>query len=243
MYQPINAQESKVVKIHSHNDYLQKLPFWTAYGSDLNSIEVDVFLKDGVLFATHSRREIIEKHTLENLYIKPLQDVFTLNIGRRQNIQLLIDIKSEAITTLDEIIKVLNKYPDVMDNKSISFVISGNRPSPEKYADYPEYIQFDYQSLYPALLKPEIWGKVALISMNFNSIFDWKAIENLPEKDMNEIATIIAKAHELGKPFRFWGCPGTPIAWRTFIDLGMDYLHTDKPYECSKYLSSSDFGN
>jgi len=54
-------------KIHSHNDYSQHLPFWRAYNSGLNSIEVDVFLKNGVLFATHAENEIIATQTLETL--------------------------------------------------------------------------------------------------------------------------------------------------------------------------------
>jgi len=46
---PVNAQYS-VQNAHSHNDYRNKVPFWTAYNARFGSIEVDVFAVDGELF-------------------------------------------------------------------------------------------------------------------------------------------------------------------------------------------------
>ena len=48
-------------KIHSHNDYHQNIPFWLAYGCGLDSIEVDVFLKDNDLMVAHHENEIINQ--------------------------------------------------------------------------------------------------------------------------------------------------------------------------------------
>lgn len=45
-------------KVHSHNDYLQEVPFWQAYSGGAASIEVDLFLKRDSLFVTHSEGEI-----------------------------------------------------------------------------------------------------------------------------------------------------------------------------------------
>ena len=45
----VSAQNSKDFQIHSHNDYLQTVPFWTAYSAGASSIEVDLILKDGKL--------------------------------------------------------------------------------------------------------------------------------------------------------------------------------------------------
>lgn len=57
--------------IHSHNDYLQKAPFWTAYANGLASIEVDVHLKDTTLYVAHDATEIRKAHTLQSLYLDP----------------------------------------------------------------------------------------------------------------------------------------------------------------------------
>jgi len=41
------------IKIHSHNDYEQEVPFYEAYSQNVNSIEADVFLKNGELLVGH----------------------------------------------------------------------------------------------------------------------------------------------------------------------------------------------
>ena len=63
--------------MHSHNDYQQSIPFWTAYESGLNSIEVDVFLKNDSLYVTHSESEIIKDRTIESLYLTPLSKIIS----------------------------------------------------------------------------------------------------------------------------------------------------------------------
>ena len=53
--------------------------------------------------------------------------------GIKKKPQILIDVKSESIKTLNRVIKSLNYYPEIIDEDNISIVISGNRPIPEKY--------------------------------------------------------------------------------------------------------------
>jgi alkaline phosphatase len=36
-----------IANTHSHNDYEQPIPFWTAYNAQFGSIEADIFLIDG----------------------------------------------------------------------------------------------------------------------------------------------------------------------------------------------------
>jgi hypothetical protein len=38
-----------IANTHSHNDYEQRVPFWTAYNAQFGSIEADIFLVDGRL--------------------------------------------------------------------------------------------------------------------------------------------------------------------------------------------------
>ena len=152
--------------IHSHNDYEQDIPFWTAYKNGLNSIEIDLFLKNDSLYVTHSESEIIADRTIEHLYLNSLSKVASSQLGIKKKLQILIDIKSESHTTLNRLIKTLNYYPEIIDKENISIVISGNRPIPKKYVDYPDFIYFDYQSLY-SIENEKIWKKIALISLNF----------------------------------------------------------------------------
>ena len=118
----VNGQDPAV---HSHNDYLQDVPFWKAISAGVLSVESDVFLMGGKLMVAHEKEHIIEDRTLESLYLKPINEFLQLNLIPNKKLQLLIDLKSEAYTTLDAIVKELKKYPTIINNKNISIVISG----------------------------------------------------------------------------------------------------------------------
>lgn len=223
--------------IHSHNDYEQAVPFWNAFSSGLESFEVDIYLKNGVLYATHEESEIIGDRTIESLYLQPIQRAIALKLGSPRPIQLLIDIKSEAEPTLKKLISVLDAYPDITGNNDITLVISGNRPPVEAYPSYPSYIKFDYQSL-ENLNNSKVWDKVALISLNFKKTSFWNGLGRLTAEDLAKVKAVIDKAHGYGKPFRFWATPDTKTAWRALAGLGVDFINTDAPFACSDFVNS-----
>jgi len=222
--------------IHSHNDYEQDIPFWTAYKNGLNSIEIDLFLKNDSLYVTHSESEIIADRTIEHLYLNSLSKVASSQLGIKKKLQILIDIKSESHTTLNRLIKTLNYYPEIIDKENISIVISGNRPIPKKYVDYPDFIYFDYQSLYP-IENEKIWKKIALISLNFKKYSSWNGVEDMSVEDFKKLDSLVKMAHYYKKPLRFWGTPDNKIAWEVFKELGVDYINTDKPIQVSTYFN------
>lgn len=230
------SEKSIKLGIHSHNDYEQEIPFWTAYKNGLNSIEIDLFLKNDSLYVTHSESEIVADRTIERLYLNSLSKVTSSQLGIEKKLQILIDIKSESHTTLNRLIKTLNYYPEIIDKENISIVISGNRPIPKKYVDYPDFIYFDYQSLYP-LENEKIWNKIALISLNFKKYSSWNGLEDMPVEDFKKLDSLVKLAHYYKKPFRFWGTPDNKIAWEVFKELGVDYINTDKPIQVSTYFN------
>lgn len=225
------------INIHSHNDYLQNVPFWNAYANGLKSIEVDIFLKDDVLYATHSELDIKKEHTIESLYLKPIVQAMSLHLGTLNELQLLVDIKSEAHATLKKLINVLERYPTIIRNNKITIVISGNRPPVSEYFKYPDYIKFDYQSLESHGDK-EVWNKIAMLSLSFKEFSDWNGKGRLTHTDFEKVKTVIDKAHAYGIPFRFWATPDSKTAWKTFVDMGVDYINTDMPYAASSYLKT-----
>ena len=237
-FQCNKSEHSNKLGIHSHNDYKQDIPFWTAYKNGLNSIEIDLFLKNDSLYVTHSESEIIADRTIEHLYLNSLSKVASSQLGIKKKLQILIDIKSESHTTLNRLIKTLNYYPEIIDKENISIVISGNRPIPKKYVDYPDFIYFDYQSLYP-LENEKIWNKIALISLNFKKYSSWNGERNISLEDFKKLDSLVRLAHHYKKPFRFWGTPDNEIAWEVFKELGVDYINTDKPIQVSNYFNES----
>lgn len=233
--QSIVAQNSNQIGIHSHNDYQQIIPFWTAYENGLNSIEIDVFLKNDTLYVTHSESEIIKERTIENLYLNPLNKVISRKFDSKKKLQILLDIKSQAIITLSKLIQILNQYPQIINQENINIVISGNRPDPKDYEYYPDFIHFDYQSL-DFSENEKMSDKIALISLNFKNISDWNGEGDITDNDYKKIDSILRIAHQYRKPFRFWATPDTKVAWKVFSKLGVDYINTDQPAKASAYF-------
>lgn len=234
----IQAQTSNYTyKVHSHNDYKQSIPFWKAYAAGVHSLEIDVILKNNTLFVAHGTAEIIKKHTIESLYLDPLRTALKNDLQLTHKIQLLIDVKSEAYSTLNRLVKTLKGYPDLTKNNNIQFVISGGKPQVKDYVDYPDYIQFDHQKL-TNILNKEAWGKVGLISVDYKKYSVWNGKGRMVADELDKVKKVIETAHNLNKPFRFWGAPDSESAWKVFTNLKVDFINTDQPFEATKYLKS-----
>ena len=107
---------------------------------------------------------------------------------------------------------------------------------PEDYKKYPSFIYFDYQSLAP--ISNEAWEKVALISLPYSDYSVWNGKGRMVSAELNKVEAVVNKAHNYNKPFRFWGTPDSKSAWKAFYNIGVDFINTDNPYDCERYLSS-----
>ena len=74
-------QKYTAANTHSHNDYEQSVPFWTAYNADFGSIEADIFLENGELFIAHDTTGLKAHRTLEEYYIRPCVSLVEKNQG------------------------------------------------------------------------------------------------------------------------------------------------------------------
>jgi alkaline phosphatase len=223
---------SQEFRVHSHNDYAQDVPFWKAFKAGCASIEADLILKKGELYVAHNEEDIKDSHTFELLYLKPLKAVLKDDANSMTELQLLLDIKTEAKETLKTLMLTLDKYPSLVNNKKIKFVISGNRPAPEEYKLYPSYLSFDYQTVD---IWPADWNKIALVSLPFYKYSFWNG-KVVKDFDAEKFSKIIQEIHAQNKRVRFWATPDTELAWKTFYELGIDFINTDHPDECVKYL-------
>ena len=230
-----------IANTHSHNDYKQSIPFWLAYSHGFGSIEADIFLVDGGLLVAHSRKELEPQLTLEKLYLQPLLECLKKNKGTvyadpSRVLQLLIDIKTDSIHTLDKLVETIRKYPELVACPTLRFVITGNRPDPSLFQGYPAFIQFDgelYRNYSAAALE-----KIVLLSDDFKSYSQWNGKGIVPEKEWKILQTAVKKAHDLKKPVRFWDAPDFINAWQQFIHLQADYINTDHIDSLSNYLNN-----
>lgn len=224
---------------HSHNDYEQPLPFRAAYNAGFGSIEADLHLVNDTLWVAHEKPRPGIDPTFETSYLQPLQQAVTKNGGfpyadHSKPLQLLIDLKTEGVSTLTKVAAVIRRYPDLANNPRIHFVISGSRPDPASWGDYPAFIWFDGnigQSYTTTAL-----SRIALMSADFHKYTTWNGNDKLPAKEQDTLLWLIESTHRLGKPVRFWATPDNINAWNQLMKLKVDYLNTDKIGELATFL-------
>ncbi|HZK97909.1 MAG TPA: phosphatidylinositol-specific phospholipase C/glycerophosphodiester phosphodiesterase family protein [Prolixibacteraceae bacterium] len=230
---------------HSHNDYEQQTPFMLAYNAHFGSIEVDIWAVNGDLFVAHNKSNIKAERSLDSLYIQPIVRLFRKNGGKAwsnypSTFQLMIDLKTAAEPTLPLLVEKLKKYPDVFDsnqnNNAIRVVITGNRPKPSGFSKYPLFIWFDGN----VTLKydDQQLKRIALYSENLAGFTSWKGKEPILEKEAIRLKQVIDSVHGLNKKIRFWNAPDDAFAWKTLMNLKVDYLNTDHIQELSTFLQN-----
>ena len=234
-----NAYSTK--KAHSHNDYEQSQPFFLAYQEQFGSIEADIHLVNGKILVGHDNKNLSEARSLEELYLKPLATAIQKNAGQvysnQQGLQLLIDIKTAAETTLAALIDVLKQYPSIIHCKNLKLVISGNRPTEDKWKNYPAHIWFDgrLSQTYSA----EALNKIALLSDDFGAYVKTRFPLSVTEAEQAKIQATIEKAKQAGKPTRFWGAADDTATWKKMMEWGLDYINTDHIIGLSDFLVKS----
>ncbi len=225
--------------VHSHNDYENKIPFWTAYKEGYGSIEADIFLVGDQLYVGHDTVEIKMKKTLQKFYLNPIRLMILKNHGsvykdKNRKLQILVDVKTDSSATLNRLVKILKGYPSLIQNKYLRFVISGNRPDPKNYPQYPNFIWFDgrlNETYSPLALK-----KVGLISDDFSNFSNWEGKNSINPGDEKKLEDLVHKAHALHKKLRFWATPDTHLTWNEMMKLKVDYINTDSIVSLSHYL-------
>ncbi|MBG6235353.1 alkaline phosphatase [Pedobacter sp. CAN_A7] len=232
---------------HSHNDYHQPIPLLSSYQARMGSIEADVFLKNGQLYVAHDSTEISQDATLRKLYLQPLAEFYVKNGNTpypdpAQKLQLVIDVKEDYQHVLPVLIKELQSFNTVFDQtknaKAITIAISGDMPLPAAFQNYPEYIFFDGRpniEYTPAQLK-----RVVMISDDIKNHTAWNGKGTPTNADKQKLKSIVEKAHQQQKPFRFWGTADGPNTWLELKRLGVDWINTDQPKRLHDFYQHKD---
>lgn len=225
----VHAQPKQytVANAHSHNDYEQPTPFWTAYNEGFGSIEADIYLYHDSLLVAHEPNELSLHRSLEQYYLEPLVSCIKKNNGyvyadKKKQLQLLIDVKTDAIPTLNKLIEILEKYPSLTHTHSLSFAISGNRPDVTQFTSYPPFILFD-----GILSKEYSTSALKRISLLSDNVVNHIHGSSITIDEWQRLQTVVKKAHDLKKPVRFWGTSDNMEVWKQMIALQVDYINTD----------------
>lgn len=233
------CQAYSASSVFAHNDYARDIPFYTAYDLQVGFIEADVFLADSQLMVAHHKHEIVNHRTLEGLYLKPLRDKIITNSGyvygsRDKTLTLMIDLKTEAVATLDAVVKAIRKFPELVDCRTLFIMISGNVPSPERWTNYPTFISFDGRP--GNQYTRDQWQRIRMISTGFRQHITWDGLGVLPEDAITTMQALAREAHAREKPFRFWATPDSENAWKELMRVKADVIVTDNVAALVKFL-------
>lgn len=237
--QPVSVYTT--AQAHSHNDYEQTIPFWTAYYARFGSIEADVHAYRGQLYVAHDASAIDSSRTLDQLYIQPILQKVREHKGRiyegGEPLQLLVDLKTPAAQTLPLLVNKLAAYPAVFGpNGPVRVVVSGNVPEPDQFSQYPDWLLFDGR---PGVdYTPEQLRHIGLISQSFLAFSRWNGKGLVVKQEAVKLRAFVAQGHQLGKKVRLWATPDNINTWKALINLGVDYINTDQIGPLAAFLTS-----
>jgi glycerophosphoryl diester phosphodiesterase len=225
---PVIGQEKyTAANIHSHNDYSRPDAFYHAFNAGAGAIEADVFLREGKLMVAHDSSSMKQTSTLKAMYLQPI--LKEMQTGPRP-LNLVIDLKEAYTPILAELLRELESLKPFIrsgnSNSPLTIIITGNRPPPAEYKNYPSYIYFDDDLQLPH--NPNEWKRVAQVSLNFTNYSKWNGDMAIPPVDEKVLRSVINAVHQSGKKIRFWAAPDNPAGWQKLMELKADILSTDE---------------
>jgi hypothetical protein len=238
------AEPRPLVQAHAHNDYEHTRPLFDALDQGFCSVEADVWLVDGQLLVAHDLKNVKPERTLTALYLDPLRERVRKNGGRVYRggplVTLLVDVKSEAVTTYLALHEVLKNYGDIItasrngrpEAKAITVIISGNRARDEMAAQPVRFAAFDGRTV-------DLDGKsemIPWISENTEKIIGRKWQGDLLPEERAKLQAFTTRAHASGRKVRFWNTPDREDAWAILAEMGVDLINTDNLAGLAKFL-------
>lgn len=260
---PAPANQS-VPRTHAHNDYEHEYPLFDALSNGFISVESDIWLYGNDLRVAHDPVDNpTTLPTIQDLYLTPLRNLAAqVNNGGiyadGTPLILLVDVKSEGISTYQRLHDILGEYAadnpglfttytknasgdyDVQEG-AVNVIISGNRPRDYMLSQDTRYAAYDgRQADIGTAIAPEF---IPLISDNWNRFFTgelaWDGTGTIPDDTKAAIENIVAQVHGEDKILRFWNLPkDAPSVWGPLFDAGVDLINTDNLVGLSQYIKS-----
>ncbi len=233
-------------RAHAHNDYEHARPLLDALDNGFCSVEADIYLVDGKLLVGHFLKDVKPERTLEALYLEPLKKRIEGNKGwvfeKNDGFTLLIDIKTDAVKTLDALTKVLEPFSGMLTRfgedktpRAVTAIISGERDRIWLEANARRLVAMDGR---PADLGADTApaSLIPLVSDSWANHFKWKGEGVQPIVERMKLKDMAAMAHEQRRRLRFWATPESPAVWSALYDAGVDLIGTDDLPALSKFL-------
>ena len=242
---------------YAHNDYWHKRPLFDALDNGFKYIEADIFLRKEKLLVAHLFPAFKKKHTLEDLYLKPLYGRFINNKGHIQSamdtIVLMIDIKSNAEDTYTVLRKLLKGFKPMLSTcengkvviRNLTIILTGHRPLQLLNMEDNRFVfaDGDLRSVNATRIRSNMY---ATASCKYSSLIRWRGKGNIPSDEKERLNDLVSKAHLSGEKVRLWASPEKEKVWVQLRNCGVDLINTDKLAALKRFfisgISSQDTG-
>ena len=218
------------VLAHSHNDYQQKHPFFTALKYRFNSIEIDILRDGDVLRVAHDSNDLHLRPDINKMYFNLLEsNAFKSN----DCTWLLVDLKTYDRKTLDLLHQTVSKKENLFQNRNELFlnkpyqiILSGDIPRKEIINN--EKYKFFFIDGRPSDLKENYDSHVMpLISTNFTKYTQFNNKKNITDEELKTIKELVHQVQKQNKKIRFWKTKDRKNTWHLLIGAGVDVIGVD----------------
>lgn len=228
------AQVSIVPHGHSHNDYTRKRPLYDALANGFQSLEIDVFYYKKELVVSHTHTFLFLKKTIEELYIKPLDSIYSKQ-GQffeedSAHLILYVDTKNDNDSICTELLELINKYPHLFTHWENGIQFWG----PLKMlstcyhleSDSLRFIQkngglSEIENDIPATIFPRV-------NSAYRWVFKWNGKREMPKDEEQILKDWVKKAHTYNREIRFWGAGNKENLWHKLLLEKVDWINVDK---------------
>lgn len=244
-------QPTPLVRAHAHNDYEHARPLYDALDHGFSSVEVDVYLVNGQLLVAHDPTQLQPDRTLQSLYLNPLRQRVRQNKGRvysRGGLEftLLIDVKTEPITTYVALRDVLKQYKDILTTfssesripKAVIAIVSGNRAQAVMASEATRYAAMDGRLM--DLNSNTSTNLIPLISDSWANNFTWRGEGSISSEERQKLRQFVNAAHAQGRRIRFYATPDNIPMWRELLTADVDLINTDNLAGLQQFLLQED---
>lgn len=245
------SQPTPLVRAHAHNDYEHARPLFDALDHGFMSVEVDVFLINNQLLVGHDPTQLRPDRTLQSLYLDPLRQRVKQNQGqvyRKGGLEftLLIDVKTEPVTTYLALRDILKQYQDILTlftpttrkPGAVMAIVSGNRAREVMAGEATRYAGMDGRL--PDLNSNASTSLIPLISDSWANNFTWRGEGSIPPAEDQKLRQSVSDAHAQKRRLRFYATPDNLSMWRELVAADVDLINSDDLAGLQQFLLEED---
>lgn len=228
--------------LHSHNDYEQEKPLLYALSHQFDSVEVDIWWSRGEIKVSHLG--IIYSGSLEDLYLKPLQERvarYGSVYGNSRPFYLWLDFKENHPELKMRLSALLNQYEILFKDRHtflpVQIVLTGDEKGKREFfmsnREWP--IALDRNDF---IARPSQDVNYTWYSLDWREFFSWNGQGQISTQEKRSLTQLVEKIHNQNKKIRFFGTPETYSTWSELIRAKVDMLGTDHIQKLRNFIDS-----